>query len=173
MPDPMITTKSELMGAIEAAWEALSGLLNGLTPQQMTDLRDSEGWSTKDHLTHLARWEASVAVLFRGRPRHEGLGIEESLYRAGDFDKINAVIQRLAKDLALGIVMAELRKNHDDVMAALRKLSDADLNRRVSDFFPQAPQGDDRRVTDIVFDNTAHHFAEHLAWIEALVGNPA
>ena len=169
MPDPTVSTKAELMGAIEAAWEALIAYLNSLTHQQMTDVFDAEGWAVKDHLTHIARWEASVEVLFRGRPRHQGLGIDPSLYASADFDKINAVIHERTKDFALGAVIMEMRKNHDDLMAALKKLSDVDLNLTVSAFFPQAPTGDDRRVMDIFFDNTAHHFAEHLAWIEALV----
>ncbi len=88
MPDPTITTKAELMGATKAAWETLSGFLDGLRDQQITGLLDREGWSVKDHLTHIARWEASVAVLFRGRPRHEGLGVDASLYAAADFDAI-------------------------------------------------------------------------------------
>ncbi len=173
MPEPTGTTKAELQAKIESAWDTLRRYLDGLSVDQMTGLLDAEGWSVRDHLVHLARWEASVTVLFHGQPRHLGLGIEPSEYASADFDEINAVIHERTKDLTLGAVMAELRKNHDDLMAALLRLSDADLKRTVSESFPQAPAGDDRQVLDVILDNTAQHFAEHLGWIETLVRRPA
>jgi len=49
--------KSELLAEIERDWAALQEGLSRLTPEQLTEIRDRQGWSAKDHLTHLAAWE--------------------------------------------------------------------------------------------------------------------
>lgn len=63
---------------------------------------------------------------------------------------------------------ASLRQSHNALLEGIRPLSDADLNRTVADFFPQAPRDDDRRVIDFIYENSAGHFAEHLEWMQAI-----
>ncbi|HKZ54215.1 MAG TPA: ClbS/DfsB family four-helix bundle protein [Anaerolineales bacterium] len=167
MPDPTIYTKSELLLKVETSWTALHALLTRLTDDPVTTLHDENGWTVKDHLTHLAVWEDSVAALFQGKPRYLALGIDESMYAKGDFDAMNARIRELYEDIPLASALTKLRSSHRTLMAFVEGLSDADLDREVAHLFPHAP-GDERRVTDIIFDNTARHFEEHRAWIEAL-----
>ena len=171
VPDPTISTKSELLLAIDRAWVALDSFLAGLTDRQMTDVRDDQGWNVQDHITHIAAWEESVAILFRGKPRHEALGIDQALYATASFDEINAIVRDQRKHISLASATNEFRTVHSGLMASVRALSDADLNRSVREFFPQSPRDDERRVFDILYDNTAHHFSEHLGWIEALVSS--
>ena len=171
MPDPTISSRTELLQRIESAWADLQSFLAGLTDLQMTEVRDDHGWNVKDHIIHMATWEESVAYLFGGRPRHEALGIDESQFANASFDEINAIVRDQRKHISLGPAMDEFRRVHIELVAAVQGLSDADLNEQVAKFFPQAPRSDDRRVLDLIYDNTAHHFSEHLPWIKALVAS--
>ena len=72
---------TDLLRRMEEAWSSLDGALSQLSEEQL-QRRDDTGWSVKDHLSHMAAWERSVAFLLQGRPRHEGLGVDEETWRA-------------------------------------------------------------------------------------------
>jgi hypothetical protein len=93
MTEQRVTTKAELIDAIERAWSTLNTMLDRLTPSQLM-LKDAEGWTVNDHVTNMAIWERSVVFLLQGKPRHAGLGVDERVYEQGDVDVINAVIQQ-------------------------------------------------------------------------------
>ena len=171
MSDLTISTMLELLVEVNTAWAALEAFLGGLTDRQMMDMRDDQGWNVKDHITHVAVWDESVLILFRGKPRHEALGIDQSLYVTASFDEINTIIRNQYKDMSLPAAIKQLRSTHSGLMASVQTLSDANLNRSVSEFFPQIPTNDERRVIDIIYDNTAQHFSEHLIWMESLVSS--
>ena len=162
--------KAELLREIDGAWSALNGALDKLTPEQMTEIRDPEGWAVKDHLAHMAAWERSVAVFLQGRPRYEGLGVSEELYERGDDDEINAAIQAARKDVPLEEALAELRGVHAQMMGVIETLNDDDMMKANSDFQPEsAGERDERPVVGMIYSNTANHFREHQGWIESLV----
>ena len=164
-----MSSRTELLEQIETAWTDLHSFLDGLTELQMTEIHDDQGWNVKDHIIHMAAWEESVAYLFEGRPRHEALGIDESQFATASFDEINAIVRDRRKRIALTSALGQFRRVHRGLVASIQGLSDADLNDQVSTFFPQAPRNDERRVLDLLYDNTAQHFAEHLGWIKTLV----
>jgi hypothetical protein len=162
--------KAELLGEIDKAWTKLNEALDRLTDEQMTEIRDPQGWAVKDHLVHMAAWERSVAVFLQGRPRHEGLGIDEHLYDKGDDDEINAAIQEAQKVVSLAEARAQLRDVHAELLGLIDPLSDDDLNKANSDFQPEASgERDERPVVGMIYSNTANHFREHQEWIEGLV----
>ena len=168
-------SKSEVAkftASIAAAWTELHSFLASVTPSQSSK-RDQAGWSVKDHVTHLAVWEDSVAILFRGSRRHEALGIEEIFYTTRTFDEINDVIRVRLEGSALQEASRNLEGAHRQLMGHLRTLRDADLNAKAREFFPQAPRNDDRPLTSLIWDNTGGHFTEHLEWMRDLVGRAA
>ncbi|HLC03078.1 MAG TPA: ClbS/DfsB family four-helix bundle protein [Anaerolineales bacterium] len=167
MPDPLISTLPELKLAIDSAWSELETFLVQLTERQAS-MQDDHGWTIKDHVTHLAVWEDSVAILFRGRPRHEALGIDETYYAQASFDQINERIRQQRSHLTIGQAIEQLQQVHQTLMASVRGLSEAELSKTVRDFFPVAPRTDDRRVVLFIAENTANHFTEHLEWMRAL-----
>jgi len=171
MTAPTINTKSDLLTRIDKAWSALDALLAALTETQMTSLQDQNGWSVKDHLTHVAVWEDSVSALFEGKPRHQGLGIDESAYSTASIDEMNALIRERQGDKPLSSAMEHLRSSHRTLMSSVRGLSDADLKRQARELFPTVPQSDRKRLIDIIYENTAEHFDEHRGWIEGLVAS--
>ena len=171
MTEQLITTKAVLLPEIERQWAALQTALARLSETQMTTLYDAQGWSVKDHLVHLAAWERSVVFFLQGKQRHEGLGVDETTYLDSTDDEINAVIQPQRKHLALAEVLAQLADTHEQLWALLQPLTDADLNLPYRHFLPDEPgEGDGPPAINVIYGNTAHHFAEHLAWIETLAG---
>jgi hypothetical protein len=165
-------TRVELAAGIDSAWSEVDSFLAEVTEEGAT-AQDSNGWTVKDHVTHMAVWGDSVAVLFRGGHRHEALGISESYYSRASFDDINEVVRQREGHLSLSQAVQRLREMHNELMARVRSLPDADLARPVRDVFPLAPRTDDRRVVDFIHENTAAHYAEHLPWMRKLVRRPA
>jgi hypothetical protein len=169
MEDRRITTQSELLSAIDTGWASLTDAFSQLSEAQLTDPTDTEGWTGKDHLIHLAAWERSIVYLLASKPRHAGLGVDEALYLTGDDDAINAVIQSQHRDISLADALAELRRVHTELRAVLDGLRDADVHKMYSDYLPDEPgEENGTPIIDRVLGNTSEHFAEHLPWILAL-----
>jgi hypothetical protein len=172
MTEQRPTTKAELMKEIDLSWPELNAALDRLTETQMTAIRDAEGWAVKDHIIHMAAWERSVVFFLQGKPRYEGLGVDDALYLKGSDDEINAVIQEERKGMSSDEARAQLRDVHKQVMDLLQPLTDEDLQKPYRDYLPNEPGEDDGRIAlNTVYGNTSGHFKEHLEWIEALVGD--
>ena len=163
---------AKFTASIDAAWKDLHAFLAAVTPSQASK-RDPAGWSVKDHVAHLAVWEDSVAILFRGGRRHEALGVEGPFYAAGSFDEINEVIKVRLEGTTLQEAIRDLEGAHNQLMGHLRILRDADLNAKAREFFPQAPRNDERSLIALIWDNTGGHFTAHLEWMCDLVGRAA
>ncbi len=165
-------SKEELMSGIETGWRKLNDTLGRLTPEQMTDIRNAEGWAVKDHLVHIAAWERSVASYMRGGTRYEGLGVDEQVWDSGEDDIINAAVQQNWKDASLDEALAEFRDAHSDLMGLVGPMSDEELYRAYSDFQPEGEgERDERPIIDMIYVNTSRHYKEHQEWIESLVGS--
>jgi hypothetical protein len=170
MVEKQITTKAELLAEMERSLTALGTTLERLTEAQMTTAKDLRGWTVKDHLVHMTFWERSVVFLLQGKPRHKGLGIDETLYLQGTEDGINAAIRQQYQDLPLGEALTQFRSTHRQLLAVLQPLTERDLHEPYRHYLPDEPgEGDGPPALDVVYGNSAHHFAEHLLWIEALV----
>jgi hypothetical protein len=170
MSDQQVTTKAELLAEIEHAWTTLNEALDHLTEAQMSVPQDAQGWTVKDHLIHLTFWERSVIFFLQGQPRHQGLGVEETLYLQGNDNEINAAIYRQHKDLSVSETLAQFRSTHQQLLKALQPLTDADLQKPYSHYLPEEPgEGEGPAALNVIYGNSAHHFAEHLPWITALV----
>ncbi len=169
MTEQPVTTKAELLAEIERTWLVLSTALERIPPPQLA-AKDAQGWTVKDHVTNMAIWERSVVFLLQGQPRHEGLGVAEALYEQDDVDAINAAIQQQHAELSFADALEQLRSVHGQMMALLDTLSDADLQQPYRHYLPDEPgEGDGPPVINVIYGNTAGHFEEHQAWIDALV----
>jgi hypothetical protein len=106
----------------------------------------------------------------QGQPRHEGLGVAESVYLNGTFEDINEIVQQQHKNLPLADAITQLRDTHQQLLALLQPLTDDDLNQPYRHYLPHEPgKGDGPPAIDLIYNNTADHFADHLTWIETLV----
>lgn len=171
-PRDLPRDRAELLERIHRSRSQLEHLINGLTPEQLTGPVDASGWTVKDHLVHLATWERSITFLLQGRPRHEGLGVNEAAYREADEDRINAVIHTRTRDLPLPDALAEWRAAHQQVLDTLNGLTDADLFKTYSQYLPDEP-GEDSGAPVItwVVGNTVEHQDMHRVWIETILAS--
>jgi hypothetical protein len=161
--------KAELTVGIDRSWSELGEFLDGLASDHES-MKDANGWTVRDHVTHIAVWEDSVAVLFRGGKRTEALGIDEDFYNdQSSFDAINEVIRRAQEHLNLAQAVHRMRQVHEGLMHDVRRLTDEELATTVRFLFPKAPQSDKRRVIDFIRENTAAHYDEHLPWMRKIV----
>lgn len=164
-----VNTKEELLAAIDQNWSALNNALAQLSTTTMTTVRDDHAWTVKDHLIHLYYWERGALYFLQGRPRHEGLDIAEQIYLSDDADVINEAIFQQQRSLPLDRALAQLQALQAELLAALEPLTDADLQKRYRHYLPDEPgDGDGPPAINVIYGNSAGHFAEHLAWIEAL-----
>lgn len=168
-----VTTKEELLSHIHKNWRALDAFLSGLTDEQLTTVRDEEGWNVVDHLIHIMAWERSAVFFLQGKPRHEGLGVDEAVYRRGSeidsADEVNASIREQHAGVTPAKALAQLRAVHAQLLEQLQPLTDADLQQPYQHYLPHEP-GDygDAPAMNVVYGNSAHHFGEHLAWLQKM-----
>ena len=170
MSENRVTDKEELISHIERDWLAINQLLDSLTRDELTQIRNPDGWSIKDHIAHLAAWERSVVAFLSGQPRHEGFQITEELYLSHDLNAINHAIFERHKDDSLNQVHSLFQATHDELLTKLTMLDNEDLNKSYSHYLPNEPgNGDGPPAINIIYGNTAHHYREHQIWIEAML----
>jgi len=165
------TSVDDTLQRMDSGWLRLSAFIEGLTPAQLTRPTDAAGWTVKDHLAHLAAWERSMAYALQGRPRHEGLGVDEGTYlNDTDAEDINEAVHAASRDVPLDDVLATLRANHERMRELVAGLTDADLRRSYSSFLPNEPGKDDGQpIVARIAGNAYEHYDEHLPWMERII----
>ncbi len=164
-----ILTKAELLTNIQESWNTLHAYLGSLSEAQLVGRTDAAGWTVKDHVIHMATWEADMCVLLAGHCRWEALNIDKALLLADDFDTINGILQQRYQRLSLADALAMLQDNHRRLMEALEPLSDDDLKRAYRAYQPDSSL--EYPVFGWIKGCTYQHFAEHLGWIKTLAAD--
>lgn len=160
--------KAELLTRIEEAWSELEQTIAALSETQLTTVQDEQGWSAKDHLVHITTWEQSLLALLQGRDRHQAIGLGDVDESAMEIDDINAHIFQRNQHRSLEDVVAAARQSHQQVMATLNSLSDADLLKPYSHYQPQDLPYEAAPVVGWINGNTWEHYSEHIDWIRGL-----
>ncbi|HEY3062531.1 MAG TPA: DinB family protein [Chloroflexota bacterium] len=155
---------AEVVQRVERGWAALQALIADLDTHQLT-APGPEGWSVKDHLIHIGAWENALLTILGGRPQRDAFGLDADAYdRIDSVDQLNAIVYERNKDLPLDEVSWRVADIHQRLVAALRALTDPDLERTVADLGSDA--GDDRPIRDKIEGDTYGHYAEHVGWIQ-------
>lgn len=170
MSDDGHVTKAELQSRMQQGWDEFTAYLATLSPAQLTGPTDAAGWTAKDHVAHIARWEEGILAALNGQNRREAMGVSEADWESHDYDIINAGIRERDTDKSLDEVMALLRDVHGRLAARIDALTDADLERRYDSYVPGTEN--DRPIVGYIIGNTYEHYDEHRPWIDAIV-NPA
>lgn len=171
---PIQVTVDELLTRITDSRRALLNYVASLDSRQATELRDRAGWSVKDHLAHLIRWQRSILFLLQGKTRHDGLGVDEDAYSKlaenHDYDAFNGRLQARDRDVPLAEVLRGLEAIHAETVGTLTGMTDADLMRPYASYVADGSADD---MTDpVVFwivGNTTFHYNDHLQWMQELV----
>lgn len=162
-----VMSKAQLLTKLERAWDALQRTIAGAEAEDLMSRTDPAGWSSKDHLAHLAAWANSVLVMVRdGRPQREGLGIDQAVLETGDFDAQNEIIRQQTVDWPLDKVTSRLAEVHQGLVSAVHGMSDDDLLRPASDFVEGGPSAGILQYLD---GDGPNHYDEHRGYIERIL----
>ena len=154
----------ELLTDIEREWQALMGVVERLTPEQMTT-PDPGGWSPKDNLAHLSAWMNFMLKSQLGdMPSHMALGIDEQKLKGKSEDEENAILFERNRGRSTDEVLDELKNIHNETVKKLKTMEFQDLMKPLKSNQAQPPL-----VIDVVLGNTSEHFAEHRATIERVL----
>jgi hypothetical protein len=159
-------TKVKLLKEVRKRWESLQRVIGQLTEAQLSEVRSLDGWAVKDHLAHLAAWERSALAIILGEPRYKALGVSEAAYASGDTDQVNAAIYEYHREVPVRDTLAAWSLTHQDLLAALETLSEADLHRPDTEFLP-GERGDP--LIERIVGNTIEHYHEHYTWFSSLI----
>jgi hypothetical protein len=158
MHNEFVTTKAELLEHIERDWTAINDFVKSLTPAQIIQIKNPEGWTIK------------VIAFLKGERRHEGLGVPEAVYLSGSEDEINEVIFKKRRYEPLDTVLDNWQVAHEQVMALVNVLDDDDLQKPYIHYLPDEPgDGDGPPAINVIYGNTADHFRMHQGWMEEMV----
>jgi uncharacterized damage-inducible protein DinB len=141
--------RAEVLDRLERSWRELAAAQSDLDEARLT-ATGPDGWSVKDHLTHLARWEEYLLAVLEGGDGRAALGVSED--EEGNEDLINGRLQRRDAGMSLAEARQLLRETHDRVFALLRTLDGSDLISH-------------RRHIE---GNTSGHYEQHAGWIREL-----
>ena len=162
------TTMAELRERIGSSYAALEQTIGQLSDKQLTAPIDGS-WSAKDILAHIAAW-AQVTIHFHvgGRSFEDVTHIPDVPYATTPVDQINEAFYERDRNLPLAQVLQSFRSSHQQLLAMLDGMSDADL------FKPYTPAGrGSGQMIEWIIGDSYDHYDEHRATLERLLGEHA
>lgn len=160
-------TAAELVERVQLDWAALESIVAPLSSAQLTSPL-SAGWAIKDRLAHIAEWERALAAVLAHRPQSEGFSssrLDAATYAAldNDLNGLNEVLYQRNRALSLAEVQASTRAAHAEILAALAKLTDADVQSTIAGY--GGDPTDQCPLLGKIAGDTYAHYAEHTGWI--------
>lgn len=165
MPEMEITVPN-VLNRIHDSWTRFHDYVASVSPERLTGPKDAAGWSAADHLYHIAAWSDSVLALLNGQSRAAAVGLDEATWAQG-YEVINAALQVRSREMPLEAVLAALNQSHERMVAKIKTLADADLQRPYRYFLPDSDR--EQPVINWIAGDTFDHYDEHLPWIRAIV----
>ncbi len=151
----------ELVAIIAGAWEELLASFEGI--DEATLVRPGpEGWSVKDHIAHVTRWEqVALVVYLEGRTFAEAAGMDEATSRATEHMRaetgLNDWFHEQDHRLTPAQTLERLHSSHADLVNRLR----------VTPWSTLEPV----QVGGHVAGNTFGHYREHADHIRSLLAS--
>lgn len=161
-------SKEEVMQAINEGWAELNTLLDSLTDEQLTQPGPDGGWSVKDHIAHMAVWEAGISALLRKEDRWQAMGVTLGQAEQPDWDEMNATIEAQHTDLSLDEVRDLFARSHQEMLDALEPLTYDELMLPYRHY--DTASKSENPVGAYIAGNTWGHWAEHAGWIRGMNG---
>ena len=120
--------KQALLEEIRHEHAALDETLALLKPRQMTIAGVTRGgWSVKDILAHLVEWQQMNLNWYAAGVRGERPAIPAPGFTLRELPRLNEMIYRKHRRRSLQAVLLDYRSHHEEVVALINALSDADL----------------------------------------------
>jgi hypothetical protein len=168
MSDDTPTTMAELRERIGSSYDALEQTIAQLSDAQLTAPIDGS-WSAKDLLAHIAAWE-QVTIHFHvgDRSFEEVTQLTSVPYATTSVDQINEAFYERDQAIPLAQVLQSFRNSHQELLAMLDGMSEADL------FKPYTPNGrSGGQLIEWIIGDSYEHYDEHRATMQRLLGEQA
>jgi hypothetical protein len=163
-------TKADLIEGINRAWSSLEKTIADSDEEALTT-PGSDRWSVKDHLAHIEGWERYLLALLERRPPSAAIGIDLAILRSTDDDALNELLIEPTKEQSLSQVLADLRRTHERLLAAVATVPEEDLERLAADYQPEELAGDTDSVAVWIHHICDEHLRDHVDWIQRLSGS--
>jgi hypothetical protein len=134
-----------LLLRVDASWVRFWAAQAKLAPAAMAARDRTTGWSVKDIVTHVARWEAVAAKIIRAQLAGTLTAADLSEY--DDDDRLNARWLRADRKLTVSQARARCRGTHRRLRTLLARLT--------------PDQWADRRVHEWATQSTFRHYTGH------------
>jgi|WetSurMetagenome_2_1015567.scaffolds.fasta_scaffold15784_3 hypothetical protein len=153
--------KIDLLEEIEREWSALLYSIEKLSLEEMVSPVEG-GWSPKDNIAHLSEWmKILLGYHMDKRPAAEVVGVDPSVVKDWNFEKMNKIFYERNKDRDPEDVFDELKLVYSEVVARLESTPFEELMKPRFDDDPEK-----RPLLGWILGNTSEHFAEHRENIE-------
>ena len=126
-------------------------------------------WSVQDLLAHIAAWE-QVTIHFHvgDRSFEQVTQLTNVPYATTPVDQINEAFYERDRDLSLAQVLQSFRTSHQELLAMLDHMSEADL------FKPYTPAGrSGGPLIEWIIGDSYDHYDEHRATMQRLLAQQA
>jgi hypothetical protein len=159
------TTKAELLDRINSSYAALEQTIAQLSDKQLTIPIDGS-WSAKDLLAHITAWGQVMMHFHVGDRSFEDVTKLTSVpYPTTPVDQINEAFYARDRDIPLAQVLQSFRSSHQELLAMLGSMPEADL------FKPYTPPGRGTgQLIEWIIGDSYDHYDEHRATMEHLLG---
>lgn len=168
-----IITRQQLIANATAAWSQFVAYLDQLPDARWMEPRDQAGWSVKDHISHVTKWDrATIDLLRDGAPVQQSLRISDAAWTNDSYDPMNEEIRQQTLNDPVATVKTDRDATWSDLVALLSQLDDAFLAS------PGAAAGLaignhplEDPVGPVLNEYLALHYQEHLAHIKTFAGH--
>jgi hypothetical protein len=127
---PRAATKKQLLEDIETEGKALEGLLDGLSPAQMTQPGVVGEWSVKDVLAHLLEWQCMVLKWHAACLQDKVVPIPAEGLNWAQIPLLNQRIYETYCDTPLADIQKQFKATHKKMLNTIEGLSDEELFTR-------------------------------------------
>jgi hypothetical protein len=164
-PTPSIATKQQFIDYTTANWHELVAYLDGLTEVQWLGPQDSAGWSVKDHVSHLTRWDrAEIELLRNGVPVQQTAGISDAVWNSGSGEAMNEEIRQSASADSIEQVKTDRDAAWRDLVVLMNGLTEEHMRRHGGE-----AEQPDANLFQILAAYLGSHYTEHLAHLKTFV----
>jgi len=166
-----ITTRQQLIDHTIKEWNRFVAFIDRLSEDQWTTPRDGAGWSVKDHVSHVTRWDIAVIELFcNGVPMCQTLGISDSVWSAEDYEPLNEQIRQGTIDDSVKTVKSDRDVTWSDLVALLHEMSDDQLSRPAAGSGLNVSDTPPSTVLQTFVEYLGGHYRAHLGYIRNIHG---
>lgn len=157
-------TLDELLAETAATRGELEAFVAALPAERLLH-PGPDGWTMKDHLAHIAAWDAALVAVLRREPWYAGFGIE--IDPAIGFDGINERIRAATAAHPLRQVLSAFRGNRAALVGALRALDPRAIDQPLAVWQPGVAVDAAEPLRVWVLDVLIMHDRAHLDWLRA------